>query len=527
LAKCSYIEQPSHQLGAILQFTARRDHVAAALIFVLAVIYAIPFLLSARPYIDDLGRIMRGYSSWSIAGRPLADFVMERLNFGRPLADISPLPQMLGIAAVAIAAYLLYRATVADKMPLAVPAVAASMLLLNPALLECMSYKFDALPMGLSILLAVWAALPTRRHILLAVAGRTVAVVAALCFYQVSVSLVPGIALIAAMMLTLRGESSNIALEHILRVALSFVFGLAVYWALSLLLPIGAYGRELSTPLPFSLHGLGRMAENVARTTTWVLQGFSPSQQLMLAIFAVLAWAYAVYLAVVTLRREGPMLARLLLAALYGASPLLLLLCWFGLSNLFQIVFLAPRMFIGIGATAVFITLLPALGVLDGLRALRVIPAAARTALSVAVVAIPALFSIVMDYAMGTAQAAQRRFDDLVVTQTIEAFDREGIQPGVLLLVDGAIPFAPDAGLQIAKFPVLGKNLVPRYLTGRWPWGMALFRTHGFELKQPPEEGFTDALEAASREPPFFENRLFALTRSVDAVVLRFKQSAR
>lgn len=479
-------------------------------------------LLSGRTYVDDIWRTLRGYSNWIAAGRPLADWLMQTLNFGLPLTDLAPLPQLGGIGAVALGAFLLYRAIDRGDLPFALPALAASLLLLNPFLLECMSYKFDALPMGLSVLLAVVAALPSSRKFWPATLVGAASIFALLNLYQVSLSLVPSLALIIAMAAGSRGDAAGRIALHIGRVALSMMIALLAYWPLSRLMPIGAYGEKLTQGLSIDRHLPMAVLRNILRTMGWVLDGFSPLQLAILGGLTLIAWLYALVLATRLLRSNGPLAARLLLALLHALSPILLAICWFGLSNAYQIAWLVPRMFIGVGATAVYIALFAGMAVADTLRLIRRLPTRAWQIPALLATLVPVALGLVTAYAMGNAEAAQRRFDERVVTQLIAALDDAGIRPGVTLVVDGTIPFAPDAAPQIAKFPLLGTDMVPRYLRAGWVWGARLVTLNGFSVKHPNDEAAAQTLASAAGVEPFFTNHIFSLTRIDKSVVMSF-----
>jgi hypothetical protein len=48
--------------------------------------------------IDDMERVLSGFTFWNRDGRPLASAASIALQLGQPLTDISPFPQILAIA---------------------------------------------------------------------------------------------------------------------------------------------------------------------------------------------------------------------------------------------------------------------------------------------------------------------------------------------------------------------------------------------------------------------------------------------
>ncbi|HTK00631.1 MAG TPA: glucosyltransferase domain-containing protein, partial [Bordetella sp.] len=133
--------------------TPRRHVFIAALLLYALVIW--PIIHADRFYIDDLGRARSGYLGWTSDGRPLSNLVVETLNLGAPISDLSPLPQLLALLLLAYLAVTLARKFEipgAWRAPLILAPLAA-----NPFFLENLSYKFDVLPMTLATALSCMA----------------------------------------------------------------------------------------------------------------------------------------------------------------------------------------------------------------------------------------------------------------------------------------------------------------------------------------------------------------------------------
>lgn len=170
-------------------------------LLVLSLLFALPLFFDGRYYLDDLPHAMNGLTLWEQDGRPLASLVSSLISFQLPsfngpaLLDISPLPQILGIAALAHAASRLARALF-NAPPNAWHCLVVFPLIASPFMLQNLSYKFDALTMGLAVMLAILASLPANagwQRLLLGV----VQLLAALCLYQAAVNMfVAGTALL-------------------------------------------------------------------------------------------------------------------------------------------------------------------------------------------------------------------------------------------------------------------------------------------------------------------------------------------
>ena len=102
-------------------------------------------------YIDDLGRIIEGKGAWEFFSRYTSNFLASIIHAGQFLTDISPLPQLIACFFLAIASgILIYTFSKKDKFSFW-NIIAVIPLGLSPYFLECLSYKFDAPYMALSI----------------------------------------------------------------------------------------------------------------------------------------------------------------------------------------------------------------------------------------------------------------------------------------------------------------------------------------------------------------------------------------
>jgi hypothetical protein len=105
------------------------------------------------PYIDDMARSVEGYRyfNWS---RHLSDLLSIFVHADIHVTDISPLPQLLAALLLGIAS--MTAVYVLNDGKITVPTLLASIPLgLSPYYLECLSFKFDAPYMALSVLASV------------------------------------------------------------------------------------------------------------------------------------------------------------------------------------------------------------------------------------------------------------------------------------------------------------------------------------------------------------------------------------
>ncbi len=124
----------------------------------LSLLYAIALLSLLRAnyyYVDDLGRALLGIHGWLDWSRYVTEWLSFLVQPTAMLTDVSPLPQLLAVALMALAGLLVIFSFTGRKeisWPLLLAALPMG---LSPWFLECFSYKFDAPYMALSVLASV------------------------------------------------------------------------------------------------------------------------------------------------------------------------------------------------------------------------------------------------------------------------------------------------------------------------------------------------------------------------------------
>lgn len=129
------------------------------MLFFLGIVFCLPIILANSYYMDDNLRAIYGYT-WSKSGRIFSTVLMNVLDLHvRNILDLAPLGQILGILALSYAALVLTRrltgTTFPDRLSLCLCGLP---LLVQPFMLENLSYRFDALPMLLAQACAALAA---------------------------------------------------------------------------------------------------------------------------------------------------------------------------------------------------------------------------------------------------------------------------------------------------------------------------------------------------------------------------------
>jgi len=104
-------------------------------------------------YMDDIGRATGGWRAWITWSRYIPDFLSIFIHGDANLTEISPLPQLLAILILSLSSVLLVY--VLFKKITVIPLLASIPLGLSPYFLECLSYKFDAPYMAISIIACI------------------------------------------------------------------------------------------------------------------------------------------------------------------------------------------------------------------------------------------------------------------------------------------------------------------------------------------------------------------------------------
>jgi len=126
-------------------------------ILFMAGIYLLGILTIIRAnflYIDDIERAVSGVRHWYNYSRYISEFGSIFVHADTNLTDISPIPQLLAVLILSISSVLLVY-VLSNKRITVVRLLATLPLGLSPYFLECLSFKFDAPYMALSILASI------------------------------------------------------------------------------------------------------------------------------------------------------------------------------------------------------------------------------------------------------------------------------------------------------------------------------------------------------------------------------------
>jgi hypothetical protein len=447
------------------------------LLVMLGLLYALPIMLDGRYYLDDLPHAMNGLTLWEKDGRPLASILSSLISFSWPsfsgaaLYDTSPLPQILGVVALAYGA-----ARLAEKLfPAGVGLVQALVVfpvIGSPFMLQNLSYKFDAFTMGLAVMLALVAALETGWLV-------AAALLASLMLYQAAFNIFIGTCALLWLVSAARGLPED----------RGFLKRLA--WGLGALLVYGVamkllggfswdYATTHSALVPFSREGLATLQFNFGFGTFFMMEVVQDAP-LLAAGAGLAAFAFAVQFAKPETGKTRERMARFILA-------LGIIFCAvMGVLLFLQSPVMRPRTLMGFSILLVF-------AAYCAHEALKAWPNLRAAALALATAWFFALANI---YA--NAAHDETRFDLALSQNVARDLLAAGFKAGGRLAFDGTQPLSPIAE-NAARLKTVARILQPN-MNGNSEWGFRQLEFIGLQAT-PIMDATDEGLKAFCSGPP-------------------------
>lgn len=296
-------------------------------------------------YIDDMSRKASGNAGWEDFSRYLSNLLSKLLNADGYLTDISPLPQILAVLLTAAASLILIVTFTKGKNITPWNIIAILPVGISPYFLECMTYKFDAPYMALSILASVAPLLFFEYKASFYTANVIIGVLATCMTYQAALGIFPVSVILLLFLKWLDGREIRDLLQSAFRSAAGYLAGVAVY-RIFFMTPVNSY---VSSEV-FSLRDMpGGVLSNLGKYLNYVYQDFNGLWLFFLALIVV----SFVLLAAGVSRRNKTVSA--LAAALTAAVTMCLS---FGLYIAFQLPIFACRGMYGFGVWLAIIALI-------------------------------------------------------------------------------------------------------------------------------------------------------------------------
>lgn len=259
------------------------------LFLLLVILYGLAFSAIIRAnfyYVDDLGRARWGYQEFDTLSRYAAFYGSIILHTDSFLSDISPLPQYIAVAVLALASMLLIY-VLADEENISIWQVAASLPLgLSPFFLQCISYKFDSPYMALSILGMVAPLAFSEKSTKVYCSAVFLGTLLMCTTYQAASGILPVLVIAVAFSRWNRGEKSSTVVKFILASACAYCLGM-LFYRFVIFHPVNNDGNYISTSLLGIQELFTGAYNNIARYYAYISQDFRPIWKLLIVIIII------------------------------------------------------------------------------------------------------------------------------------------------------------------------------------------------------------------------------------------------
>lgn len=402
-------------------------------------------------YIDDMGRVARGYKLWTLYfSRYLSDFLSTFVHGDGYLTDVSPLPQLIAVVLTALSGVILLYVVTGKRAFSALELTALIPLGLSPYFLECVSYKYDAPYMALSILGGVFPLLFSSYGCLPYFTASAVGVLIVCTTYQAAVGIFPMLVAFLCMKRWNDGEQIRRLLTFLAVSIAGYGAGMVIF-KYFIMQPADTYVSNSLVPI-----------DQLLPTAAQHFQGYlnclvGDFKQEWLVLAALLGMGY-LYVMVRDSRRKK-----------YFALPMaaftlcvMLVLC-FGFYSLLSQPLYAPRAMYGFG---MYLSLL----------AIPIASAKKAYPAKLAHLALSWLF-FVFAFTYGNALSVQKDYTEFRIQAVIQDLnDLELFTTDAVKTVElsGTIGQAPVLRNMPQDYQILNR-LIPDTFSGGWMWGQYRF----------------------------------------------------
>ena len=476
------LQQARRSMGSTLRFLLSLTMPVG--IFSAIYLLGISAILRANfNYMDDMGRACFGYGAWYFS-RPLSNILALFLHADDYLTDISPLPQILAAVLMAAASVVVLYAVTGKKRFTLWEYVSVLPLGLSPYFLQCLSFKYDAPYMAISVLAAV-APLVMQKYppplvLLLLTIFCTVVMC---CTYQASTGIYPMLVILLVFVRWLRRENSRDIFWFAAVSAAGYCAGIGIY-KIFIMAPKATYDYVDSSLPPIS-QLFSHTFQNYKRFFSYILSDFDYKWLLLAALLAAAFILIAV--------RDSKRNKLLSLLAATGVLCMLLLTCFGGYPLLTKTLF-SPRAMYGFGALLAF---------------LAVFVASAKKAFSAKLVSLALSWAFfVFAFTYGNALYAQKMYTDFRVEEVIQSIADDEIfhscQP-ILTQVDGSIGLAP-----IVKNVPTDSGILRRLIPTTFGSSSGTYSAYGFaHYYGLPELVFDSSVDLATFDLPVIDETVY------------------
>lgn len=427
-------------------------------ICILTAIYALGISAILRAnfyYIDDMGRAFWGYRGFYYFSRYISEYLSVLVHADTHLTDISPLPQLLAVVILAVSGVIvLHLITEKDRFTW-IEYVAMVPLGLSPYFLECISYKFDAPYMALSIFASVVPLLFEKRGKAIYILSIVLGMLAVCMSYQAASGIFPMLVVLLALKRWNNKESLKSLCHFVILSVVGYLIGM-LFFALVIMRPAGA-GDYASTSIPILSELIPITGYNLKNYYYVIWQDFKKEWLILIAILCI-GFLY------VTVRESKQ---KWYYALLMGIAVLLLLLIMaFGLYPVLENPIFEPRAMYGFGALLCFIAVF-------AVSPLRLPKAWTYSFIKIICFALCWCF-FVFAFTYGNALYVQKTYTDYRICAVIDDLDELGVlepEESKTVQIVGTIGKAPALEAMRQDFQMLNRLVPIVFCDSSWDWG--------------------------------------------------------
>lgn len=472
----------------LCKFSAKKS----IIIIIIAYLAGVSAILRANfNYIDDMGRVASGYKQWETFSRVISCAFSTFFHMDSYLTDVSPMLQIIALIILAFTGilllYIIFERTFFSIWEL----IALIPLALNPYFLECISYKYDAPYMAISVFGGIFPLLFRKKSAIIYILASVIGSVIVCTSYQASTGIYPMIVILLILRMWYAGEPVKRIGIFCLQSVLGFGVGIG-FFKFVIMIPAN---RDVSNALPAIKDFLPNFIENLKDYYVLVKNDFK-----VWWLFLILAMAVIFVLRCTWSSKQNKAVSFVLASLAVGLFGLL---C-FGMYPALLLPQYAPRAMYGFG---IMITILSIVIAEKGQCFLYKMPA---------IVLSWTFFVFAFTY--GNALYVQKEYTDFRITQVIGDLNDMDVflaDEPVIVQISGRIQQSPILRSMPQDYAMLNR-LIPITFRESWGWGLCGFYQY-YDLKNVVRDS---SIDLTTYNLPIISDHMYHTIRGNDKYIL-------
>lgn len=412
-------------------------------LFIIYIIALFPIFRGNMNYIDDIARVYEGYAQWEYYSRYMSNFLSHIVHTGWYLPDISPLPQLLAVGIIVISSLIIIYLIKEEKEINIWDIIASIPVGLSPYFLECLSFKYDAPYMAISVLASVAPLLLRRRKAVIYCMSIVMGTLLMCTTYQASSGIFPVIVVMLAFLGWNNQDEWKRILAFIIKSVIGYLSGLGIFILFIMKHVEGDYSNNIA-----------KFKEIIVHYIYYLKYVVTDFRKIWLLTIAVIIITFII-LAVIESKKNK--VAASILALL---TSILMLLLSFGLYPALEVPEFQPRSMYGFG-------------IIIALFAISSVKYEKRSYVPKLATCILGWMFIVFAATYGNAFSVQEKYTDFriqEVVQDLSEIEEIANKEECIVQLDGTIGYAPIIKNMPQNYNMLTR-LIPITFCGKWIWG--------------------------------------------------------